>query len=169
MVTSIPENDGSRSNGYTLAPNAASARQRLQRAPPQPARDPADCRYGRRSANVDRRRNPPTNRQRRSRAPRGWTQHAAALSIVDAAATSTAGAAAAPAKVGPTWRQGPCLHPEPKPAPLPPLPPLLPPAGRIARSDNTRDPPPAAATFPLPSSLRAGGDGEDAEAAGASS
>ena len=51
------------------------------------------------------------------------------LSIVDAAATSTAGAAAAPANVGPTWRQGPCLHPEPEPAPLPPSPPCCPPRG----------------------------------------
>ena len=66
------------------------------------------------------------------------------LSIVDAAATSTAGAAAAPAKVGPTWRQGPRLHPEPESAPLPPSPPLLPPARRTARSDNARNPPPAA-------------------------
>ena len=90
------------------------------------------------------------------------------LSIVDAAATFTAGAAAAPAKVGPTWRQGPSLHSEPKPVPLPPSPPLLLPAGRTARSDNARDPPTAAATLSPPSSLRAGGDGDDAEAAGAS-
>ena len=78
------------------------------------------------------------------------------LSTVDAAATSTAGAAAAPAKVGPTWREGPCLYQKQEPAPLPPSPPLLPHAGRTVRSDNGRDPPPAAATLPSPSSLRAG-------------
>ena len=90
------------------------------------------------------------------------------LSIVGAAVTSTAGAAAMPTNVGTTWRQGPCPHPYAEQAPLPPSPPLLPPAGRTARSDNARDPPPATATLPPPSSMRASGDGEDAEDAEAS-
>ena len=90
------------------------------------------------------------------------------LLIVDAATTSAAGAAAAPARVSPIWREGPCLHPEPEPAPLPPSPLALPPAGKTGRKDNARDPLPAAATLSPPSSLRAGGDGEYAEDAGAS-
>ena len=125
MFTSIAENDGFAKNEYTLAPNAAFLCQRLQRTPLEPPRHSADCRYFRRSASLDRRRTRPTNRQRPNRALEDGPNMRPPLSIVDTATTCTAGAAAAPAKVGPTWRHGPCVHPEPKLMYLPPSPPLF--------------------------------------------